>query len=119
MLRQGKPMPPNRARFDLASGRHSAFMEVQKPLSLKDTKMTITTVTAVVIDTNKHLRGSVPVQVEFDAYGPVRVQHAGQIYRYTGKEGRSLDRDLATREMATLDDARLWMTLDALQIWED
>lgn len=119
MLRQGKPMTLIRARFDLASGRQSAFMEVRKPLSIKDTEMTITTVTAVVTDTNKRLRGSRPVQVEFDAYGPVRVQHAGQIYRYTGKEGRSLDRDLATREMATIDDARLWMTLDALQIWED
>lgn len=119
MLRQGKPTPPKRARFDLASGRHSAFMEIRKPLSIKGTEMTITTVTAVVTDTNKRLRGSMPVQVEFDTYGPVRVRHAGQIYRYTGKEGRSLDRDLATREMATIDDARLWMTLDALQIWED
>ena len=119
MSRQGKPTTPNRARFDLASGRHSAFMDVRKPLLMKETEMKMTTVTAVVIDTNKRLRGGMPVQVEFDAYGPVRVQHAGQIYRYTGKEGRSLDRDLATREMATIDDARLWTTLDALQIWED
>jgi hypothetical protein len=63
-------------------------MEVHKPLSIKDTEMTITIVTALVIDSNKHLRGSIPVQVEFDAYGPVRVQHAGQIYRYTGQRAQ-------------------------------
>jgi hypothetical protein len=94
-------------------------MEVRKPLSMKETQMKITAITALVTDTNKRLRGAMPVQVEFDAYGPVRVQHAGQMYRYTGKEGRSLDRNLATREMSTVDDARLGMTMDALQIWED
>jgi len=81
--------------------------------------MKMTTVTALVTDTNKRFRGAMPVQVEFDAHGPVRIKHAGQTYHYTGKEGRSLDRGLATREMATADDARLWMTLDAIQIWED
>ena len=52
--------------------------------------MKMTTVTALVTDTNKHFRGAMPVQVEFDAHGPVRIQHAGQTYHYTGKEGRSL-----------------------------
>ena len=94
-------------------------MEVRKTLSMKDIEMKMTTVTALVTDTNRHFRGAMPVQVEFDAHGPVRIQHAGQTYHYTGKEGRSLDRGLATREMATVDDARLWTTLDVIQIWED
>ena len=81
--------------------------------------MKMTTVTALVTDTNKRFRGAMPVQVEFDAHGPVCIQHAGQTYHYTGKEGRSLDRGLATREMATVDDARLWTTLDVIQIWEE
>jgi len=117
-MRQGKLMTTNRARFDLASGRHSAFMDIRKTLSMKEIEMKITTVTALVTDTNKHFRGAMPVQVEFDAHGPVRIQHAGQTYHYMGKEGRSLDRGLATREMATVDDARLWTTLDVIQIWE-
>ena len=118
-MRQGKLMTTNRARFDLASGRHSAFMEIRKTLSMKEIEMKMTNVTALVTDTNKHFRGAMPVQVEFDAHGPVRIQYAGQTYHYTGKEGRSLDRDLATREMSTVDDARLWTTLDVIQIWED
>lgn len=118
-MRQGKLMTTNRARFDLASGRHSAFMDIRKTLSMKEIEMKMTTVTALVTDTNKHFRGAMPVQVEFDAHGPVRIQHARQTYHYTGKEGRSLDRGLATREMATVDDTRLWTTLDVIQIWED
>ncbi|BDT58083.1 hypothetical protein MasN3_15770 [Massilia varians] len=52
--------------------------------------MKMTTVTAIVTDTNRCPRGVMPVQVEFDAYGPVRVKHAGQTYSYTGKEGAAL-----------------------------
>ena len=81
--------------------------------------MTITTVTAQVTDTNHRSRGAMPVQVEFDAEGPVRAQHAGQTYRYTGKAGHNLATGLAVREMATIDYARLWITLDGQQIWED
>jgi hypothetical protein len=45
----------------------------------------VTTITAQVTDTNHRPKGAMPVQVEFDAEGPVRAQHAGQVYRYTGK----------------------------------
>ena len=112
-------MTLTRARFDLASGRHSAFMEVRKPLSIKDTGMTIKTVTAHVIDTNYRPKGDMPVTVEFDAEGPMRVQHAGQAYRYTGKSAYDRATGLAVCEMATIDDARLWITLDGTSIWED
>lgn len=80
---------------------------------------TVTTITAQVTDTNQRPKGAMPVQVEFDAEGPVRAQHAGQVYRYTGKSGHNRATGLAVREMATVDDARLWITLDCTQVWED
>jgi hypothetical protein len=83
------------------------------------TLTTVTTVTAQVTDTNQRHKGAIPVQVEFDAEGPVRAQHAGQVYRYTGKAGHNLATGVAVREMATIDDARLWITLDGTQVWED
>ena len=100
-------------------------MEVRKLLSGKDKEMTITNVTNVtkitaqVTDTNHRPKGAMPVQVEFDTEGPVRAQHAGQVYRYTGKSGLNRAAGLAVREMATIDDARLWITLDGTQVWED
>ena len=91
MWRQGKPTPTNRARFDLASGRHSAFMEVRKPLSEK----------------------------AMSTHQTLRVQHDGQAYWFTGKSGTHRASGVATREMATADDARLWITLGGTAIWED
>lgn len=79
----------------------------------------VTTVTAQVTDTHHRPKGAMPVQLEFDAEGPVRAKHAGQTYRYTGKSGHNRAMGLAVREMATIDDARLWITLDGQQIWED
>jgi hypothetical protein len=81
--------------------------------------MTRNILTTLVTDTNNRPRGAMPVQVEFDAAGPVRVQHAGQAYRFTGKVGHNRATRLAVREMATVDDARLWITFDGTQIWED
>ena len=79
----------------------------------------VTTITAQVTDTNHRPKGAMPVRLEFDAEGPVRAQHAGQVYRYTGKSGHNRATGLAVREMATIDDARLWITLDGKQVWED
>ena len=79
----------------------------------------VTTITAQVIDSNHRPKEAMPVHLEFDAEGPVRAQHAGQVYRYTGKAGHNRATGLAVREMATIDDARLWITLDGQQIWED
>lgn len=81
--------------------------------------MTSKTITAHVIDTNDRSKGAMPVTVEFDTEGPVRVQHAGQAYRYTGKSAYDRTTGLAVCEMATIDDARLWITLDGTTIWED
>ncbi len=80
---------------------------------------TVTTITAQVTDTNHRPKGVMLVLVEFDAEGPVRAQHAGQVYRYTGKSGHNRATGLAVREMATIDEARLWITLDGKQVWED
>ena len=118
MLRQGKPMPPNRARFDLASGRHSAFMEVRKPLSEK-AMSTHQTLRVQVTDTNQRPRGVMTIEADFDHLGPYRVQHDGQAYWFTGKSGTHRASGVATREMATADDARLWITLGGTAIWED
>lgn len=79
----------------------------------------VTTITAQVTDTNHRPKGVMPVQVAFDAEGPVRVEHEGRVYRYTNKDGHNRATGLAVREMATIDDARLWITLDGQQIWED
>ncbi len=79
----------------------------------------VTTITAQVTDTNHRPKGTMSVELEFDAEGPVCAQHAGQAYRYTGKAGHNRATGLAMREMATIDDARLWITLDGQQIWED
>lgn len=81
--------------------------------------MTQHILTVVVTDTNNRPRGVMPVPMEFDAEGPTRLQHNGQTYRSTGKLGRNQVTGLSVREMATIDDARLWITLDGAQIWED
>ena len=43
----------------------------------------------------------------------------GQAYWFTGKSGTHRASGVATREMATADDARLWITLGGTAIWED
>jgi len=118
MLRQGKPMTLIRARFDLASARHSAFMEVRKPL-LEKAMSTYQTLRVQVTDTNQRPRGVMTIQADFDRLGPSRVQHDGHTYWFTGKSGNHCASGVATREMATADDARLWITLGATAIWED
>ena len=76
MWRQVKPMPPNRAQFDLAFGRHSAFMEVRKPLSEK-AMSTQQSLRVQVTDTNQRPRGVMTIEADFDHVGPYRVQHDG------------------------------------------
>ena len=81
-----------------------------------DSKQTIET---NVIDCNHRPRGLMPVDVEFYDDAPFSVIHEGQTYCYTGKSGSNLKTGLPVREMATADDARLWITLDGQQVWED
>ena len=77
------------------------------------------TIEANVIDTNHQQRGRMNVTVEFYQSLPVEVTHDGKTYSYTGKSGSNLKTGLPVREMATADDARLWITLDGQQVWED
>ena len=77
------------------------------------------TLTANVTDTNHRPRGAMPIAVEFHQDVPLTVRHDGQHYHFTGKLGINLKTGLPVREMATEDDARLWITHDGLQVWED
>ena len=72
-----------------------------------------------VTDTNQRPRGVMTIAAEFDDVGPCRVRHDGRTYGFTGKAGTHRASGVATREMATFDDARLWIALDGSAIWED
>ena len=74
---------------------------------------------AKVIDTNHHLRGWMNVEVEFHPNRPVEVIHDGKAYTFTGKDGVWMSTGRETREMATPEDARLWITLDGRIVLED
>jgi hypothetical protein len=76
-------------------------------------------VEAKVIDTNHQLRGWMNVDVEFHQNLPVEVTHDGMTYSYTGKDGVWMSTGRETREMATKEDARLWITLDGRIVLED
>ena len=77
------------------------------------------TIEAKVIDTNHRLRGWMNVDVEFHQNLPVEVIHDGKTYTYTGKDGVWMSTGRETREMATIKDARLWITLDGRIVLED
>ena len=77
------------------------------------------TIEAKVIDTNHRLRGWMNVDVEFHQNLPFEVIHDGQTYTYTHKAGHNRKTGLEVREMATFDDARLWITLDGRIVLED
>lgn len=77
------------------------------------------TISAQVTDTNHRARGEMKINVDFDQTGPALVEHDGQTYCFTQKAGTNRKTGLPVREMATFDDARLWITLDASQVCED
>lgn len=77
------------------------------------------TINAQVTDTNHRTRGEMQIKVTFDQVGPLIVEHDGKTYSYTQKAGTNLKTGLAVREMATYNDARLWITLDGAKVWED
>ena len=77
------------------------------------------TLTAHVIDTNHRVRGAMTIEVEFHQDAPLTVLHDGLHYHFTGKSGTNLKTGLPVREMATEDDARLCISLDGQQVWED
>ena len=74
---------------------------------------------AHVTDTNHRPRGVMSIKVEFHQDAPWSVEHNGQSYFFTGKSGTNDSTGDPVRELSTDDDARLWITLDGLQVWED
>ena len=79
----------------------------------------MTTQQALVTDTNGRLRGVMDLPVEFHQGVACRVTHGDQTYWATGKEGTHAATGQPTLEMATENDARLWITLDGSDVWED
>jgi hypothetical protein len=77
------------------------------------------TLTSTVTDTNGHSLGMMETQIEFLNNQPYEITHAGQTFYATGKTGEHIVSKSRTLEAATDQDARLWITLDGLQIWED
>ena len=59
------------------------------------------------------------IQVEFHQGKPIEVVHDGKTYTFTGKDGVWMSTGRETREMATPEDARLWITLDGRIVLED
>ena len=70
-------------------------------------------------DTNGQSLGSMPISVVYDTVGPMQVVHNGKSYVFTGKAGTNSKTGVAVRELATANDARLWITLDGQTVWED
>ena len=118
MLRLGRPMTPNSVSYDLASAREEAFIQLPQPLEFAMSSNT-QTLRVQVTDTNQRPRGVMTIVADFDHLGPYRVELEGRIYWFTGKSGTHLASGVATREMATADDARLWITLGGSAVWED
>lgn len=79
----------------------------------------IKTIATQVTDTNGRAAGSFLVSVDFGRNGPDMVIHKRAYFVFTGKTGNHVATGVATREMATDSDARLWITLDGSAIWED
>ena len=78
------------------------------------------TINAQITDTNHKPRGLMHIEVEFDHQGhPWQVFHNQQHFTFTGKNGTNIKTGLAVVEMATEADARLWISLDGAQVWED
>lgn len=80
---------------------------------------TTQTIRANVTDTNHRPRGVMTIEVDFHKDGPGTVSHDDQTYGFTGKSGTNRKTGKPVREMATQNDARLWITLDGTEVWED
>lgn len=72
-----------------------------------------------IIDTNGKSKGMIPLNITFEDAGPLVVEYQAANYLFTGKSGTDSDTGYAVRELASDDDARLWITLDGKMIWED
>lgn len=72
-----------------------------------------------VTDTNWRSRGHLNVGIRFFNGSPAEILHSGARYFPTGKVGTHIVSGAATMEMATEKDARLWVTMDCTNIFED
>jgi hypothetical protein len=74
---------------------------------------------AKVIDTNRKPKGVKTIDVEFGKEGPISLSYDGSIYSFTGKKGLTFSTGQLVFEMATGEDARVWISKDGSQIEED
>lgn len=72
-----------------------------------------------VTDANGKDLGSMPISVVYGTAGPMQVRRNGKSYAFTGKAGTNIKTGAAVSELATAEDARLWITLDGQTVWED
>ncbi len=80
---------------------------------------TLTSIEAIVTDANHRPRGTMSIGIECLQGSPIHVVHEGAAYYRTRKTGTHIATGLPTIEMATENDARLWITLDGTKVWED
>ena len=77
------------------------------------------TLTSLVTRRNGDLRGPLPVQVEFQHGMPCKARHDGLLYVATGKQRIHRVNRRPMLEMTAQGQARLWISLDGLRVWED
>jgi len=81
--------------------------------------MTIQTIDARVTDANRLQRGVMRIAAEMGDHGPTQVRHDGNVYWFTGKTGVNVATGQSVLELATDQDARLWINKTGAEIWED
>lgn len=67
---------------------------------------------ALMIKHNSKTPEQVEITVEFMAFAPYQAIYEGLIYWATGKKGRNLGTGRPMVELATDDDARMWISTD-------
>ena len=77
------------------------------------------TITTNVTDTNGFEIGSMVIYVEFNQDKPIVVDHKFVRFFATGKIGASLKTGVTTYEMASNEDARIWVDDECANLWED
>lgn len=77
------------------------------------------TISAQVTDTKHRPLGRKRIRVEFADGVPVCVEHAGRTFVRNGKSGTNPRTGQPVQEMSAVGDARIWITLDGKQVYED
>ena len=81
--------------------------------------MRMKSIRTTVTDTNHCSRGTMPIQVEFARGLPVSVEHDGRSYSSGGKRGTNAKTGHEVVELSDASDARIWITLDGKELFED